>query len=106
MAGSEEKGTTLALFFSLKPSLLMMKTSPNVETEPDAEPDAEPGPNAARLRLRRRSSMTDLDKIRNLPKSQRAPDRKLGVLGLFLEFFTLQKSHIVGYKKSNGAHSM
>lgn len=93
MAGSEEKGTTLALFFSLKPSLLMMKTSPNVEVEPDPETTAaDPGPEAARLRLRRRSSMTDLDKIRNPPKSQRAPDRKLGVLGWFLDFYVTIKS--------------
>lgn len=74
---------TLGLFFSLKPSLMMLKTSPDPEPlleEDEDETDLPSGPipQAPRMRLRRRSSMSDLDKIR---KPQNVPDRKLGFSG-------------------------
>ncbi|XP_046677830.1 uncharacterized protein LOC124365825 [Homalodisca vitripennis] len=79
-----EKNTTLGLFLSLKPSLLMMKTSPERETAgPMAtvhEEDETDLAEVPRLRTRRRSSMSDLDKMKR-PKGQEAQERKLGLSG-------------------------
>ncbi|XP_054287990.1 uncharacterized protein LOC129003719 [Macrosteles quadrilineatus] len=74
-----DKNTTMGLFFSLKPSLMMVKTSPLAEVpEVEVEEEVEPPPSSARLRSRRRSSMSDLDTLRS-PRTM--PDRKLGLAG-------------------------
>lgn len=74
----------MGLFFSLKPSLMMVKTSPLAEVpEVEVEEELEPPPSSARLRSRRRSSMSDLDTLRS-PRTM--PDRKLGLAGLYNSF--------------------